>query len=457
MSDLPQLRPETIQLAGNIVEFARTGNRAADKVNAEVARTAYFIAQYYLNSAKQPIKQSTDQRRGRSQGSIEPFPSTWVVDPPGFKRAVAAFACDTAEIRNLQAFHEYEASTPRGSISDEPNHPSDQSERRSSGSTEDIPRQTPARQFPGMAQPPMNRDDLQAMIRDAVRENVREAVTAALTGYQPNQPRHGSPGPPGEPGPPGPPGADGNGNGNGNTKAFRPRDIGLFDPNPDLDPVEVKDEKQVYHNVFSFTNRLRVKASTMDPAVLRQNVESCLLGKADRWYTQELAHITRVSMRNDNNGVKEWCKALEARFKESPSRALALLEGIRYTVQDARRRRDPVDYVQSIILHGQNSTMATTDYQQVMLVYEHMDAELRRDLPHPNPQSTIAGLIEVLNEEKNIWFDLYSSQNTTANSSQSYQQQGRNRFPTNARFGPNPPFSPYSIERQAQFLNRWAP
>ncbi len=64
----------------------------------------------------------------------------------------------------------------------------------------------------------MDHNELQAMIWDAVRENVREAVTVTLVGYQPDQPHQGPPGPPG---PQGPPGQDRNdGNGNGNTKTI---------------------------------------------------------------------------------------------------------------------------------------------------------------------------------------------------------------------------------------------
>ena len=64
----------------------------------------------------------------------------------------------------------------------------------------------------------------------------------------------------------------------------------------------------------------------MDTAVLRQNLNSCLLGKADMWYTEELAHLSRLDLQNDNNGVVEWCNALESRFRDSPERALAALK-----------------------------------------------------------------------------------------------------------------------------------
>ena len=63
--------------------------------------------------------------------------------------------------------------------------------------------------------------------------------------------------------------------------AFRLRDIEYFDLNSLVSSVEVKDSHNIYHNVFSFINRLQVKAASIDPAVLRQNIELCLLGAAD--------------------------------------------------------------------------------------------------------------------------------------------------------------------------------
>lgn len=75
----------------------------------------------------------------------------------------------------------------------------------------------------------------------------------------------------------------------------------------------------------------------MDATLLRQNIESCLLGAADDWYTNQLNHLSRVGLRSDANGVKEWCDALESRFRDSPGKSLTLLESIRYTVQDVRK------------------------------------------------------------------------------------------------------------------------
>ncbi len=213
---------------------------------------------------------------------------------------------------------------------------------------------------------------------------------------------------------------------------FRPRDVGYFDPSSQGPAIEVKENHNVYHNVFSFTNRLRVKVTTIDAATLRQNVDSCLLGAAEHWYTNELTHISRVGLRNDPDGVKEWCDALEGRFRESPGKSLAALEAVRYTLKDARSRRDPAEYVSNIVLNAKNAGMATTEAAQVRLAYEHMDGELRRDLPRPTEGSTVAGLLEELRHQKDIWFDIYSnrSQDSRSNAPQSGKPQGQ--------FGNNP-------------------
>ncbi|SLM35635.1 hypothetical protein LPUS_04969 [Lasallia pustulata] len=73
--------------------------------------------------------------------------------------------------------------------------------------------------------------------------------------------------------------------------SLKPRDVGYFDPDPDAKAIETKESKTIYHNVFSFTNQLHVKAIPENAIFLRKNLNTCLLGKADRWYTEELDHL----------------------------------------------------------------------------------------------------------------------------------------------------------------------
>ena len=63
--------------------------------------------------------------------------------------------------------------------------------------------------------------------------------------------------------------------------AFRSQNIDYFDSNSDVESFEVKKNHQIYHNMFSFINCLQVKALTMNIVLLRQNLNFCLLEKAD--------------------------------------------------------------------------------------------------------------------------------------------------------------------------------
>lgn len=97
----------------------------------------------------------------------------------------------------------------------------------------------------------------------------------------------------------------------------------------------------------------------------------------------------------------------------------------------------PTDYIQSIVLHGKNAGIATTDHAQVLLAYEHFNGELRLHLPVPTEQSTVASLIEVLNIQKNIWFNIYSRTPAPTRQNQPVQSNRPNRpfQPNHPRFG----------------------
>jgi len=48
-----------------------------------------------------------------------------------------------------------------------------------------------------------------------------------------------------------------------------------------MPPVKVKDTYNIYYNIFSFTSRLKVKATIIDLAIIRLNLYLYLLGKAN--------------------------------------------------------------------------------------------------------------------------------------------------------------------------------
>lgn len=85
----------------------------------------------------------------------------------------------------------------------------------------------------------------------------------------------------------------------------------------------------------------------------------------------------------DRNGVEEWCKALEIRFREPTSQSLRRLESC---------------YIQSMVVHEINSGIATTERQQAKLAYNHLNARLRMTITEPT--DTISTFYRIRQPEK---------------------------------------------------------
>ncbi|KZF20662.1 hypothetical protein L228DRAFT_269959 [Xylona heveae TC161] len=213
---------------------------------------------------------------------------------------------------------------------------------------------------------------------------------------------------------------------------FCSKDIDYFNPGEGQN-VEVCDKDQVYQNIFSFTNYLRVKATTMDPALIYQNLDTCLLGKADKWYTEELSYIQHVGIQMNTNGVKKWYKALEQHFRDLPEKSLVVLKTCYYIIQDTQQNQDVLEYIQSIILNDKNSSTTISNYTQVLLVYEHIDGSLYQDFPIPTKNTTMADFIQIFYKKSHVWFNIYKYQGQTQTQegkSNKHDQRGTfNQFP----------------------------
>ena len=101
-----------------------------------------------------------------------------------------------------------------------------------------------------------------------------------------------------------------------------------------------------------------------------------------------------------------------------------------------RARKDPADYVASIIIHSKNADLATTEAGQVLLAYEHMDGELRRDIPMPSDAAMVASFISDLRRRKDIWYDVYSKHESKP--AEKSKQTGQYNNPFRPNFSSNP-------------------
>ena len=435
-SSAPSISKDLVKTAYQVYAFIEaTGNTHLNEIPQDVGLTVqYIVNKYYRPEPAAEAESSKARQTKRSSAEPLAFPSTWATDLPQFRRVIRAFANRTRDFRSLPQLTSYiERNKAPDTASDqsESNSTAEGSHRRAASegnprrttttptSTEDLPRN------PNMAEAAFSQaqaDQLAAIMANAMRMAGMNQQGRNQQQPQPVQQQERTPQPP----------------------AFRARDVGYFDPNSDVPAIEVKENHNIYHNVYSFTNRLRVKADTMDVALLRQNLDACLLGAAEQWYTNELSHVFRVGLRNDQNKLKEWCDALEARFRDSPGKSLSIVEAVRYTVRDVRARKDPADYVASILIHSKNAGLATTEAGQVLLAYEHMDGELRRDLPMPPDSSTIANFISDLRRRKDIWYDIYSKHEAKPDKGKQTGQYNNNPYRSNL---PSNPFRGFNYGR----------
>ncbi|KAI0993066.1 hypothetical protein K3495_g15118, partial [Podosphaera aphanis] len=214
--------------------------------------------------------------------------------------------------------------------------------------------------------------------------------------------------------------------------SFRPQDLGLFEPNNKAkSPTSFQDGKTVYHDVFSFTARVRTrtegnKSGSWSAQNVAAKLDLCLRGDAETWYTNELSPVTRAGF-STNLGF--WCSALEHRFRDSPTVALDKLEKLRYTIHDARIQQSPEEYVQNIVVLGKNAGTVTTEYAQVLTAYKHIDAPLRLALPKPTISTTLTEFMTNITDAKDIWFDIYKP-----SPSSSFRPQQINRGTPNPRY-----------------------
>ncbi|RKF55477.1 hypothetical protein OnM2_089039 [Erysiphe neolycopersici] len=130
--------------------------------------------------------------------------------------------------------------------------------------------------------------------------------------------------------------------------------------------------KTYYHDVFSFTNRIRAKADSRGSgqwvaANLTAKLDLCLNGGAELWL-------------NLNVGFKSF--AISGFDLKSLS-------------------------TESYIVLGRHAGTATTEYTQILTVYHHTNAALRVSLPKPTNSTILSNFMANITETKEIWFDLY--------------------------------------------------
>ena len=348
-----------------------------------------------------PSSAREERSRARSNSVEAPsWPTSWALDRSIFRTALRTFEAGTEALRRLRdppstgaSPHTSPTNTPSGSSSNPPS--SVGQTTRATSAEEGIYNKPIGPEPPVMAG---------QMTPQELRDFITQTVNAAV---QNSRAPAGAPGPPG---PPGPPGADGgaNGNGNGNSR-WNTADLGYFDPHLDKSYGEgeiVTVGKDVYYrSPILFVERIRDLATIKGASIVRSNLNTALRGSALAWYTAELSNLERVGLRADENGVEEWCSAIIKRFKEATGVALHNLTTEKYSVHDARTRREPAAYVQTILRHAKSANIDNAE-NQLTFAYQGIAAELRAFVDPPTSTTTVASFIQTLELKKDTWFEM---------------------------------------------------
>ena len=176
--------------------------------------------------------------------------------------------------------------------------------------------------------------------------------------------------------------------------SFKAEEIGYF--HPDLDKsygegdVVFSGKDTLIRDVHLFCDRIRDVAELRGPNLVKASLPGCLRGIALQWYMHELSQGLKLGMRHDT-GVQIWCDELTKRFKTDPSKALDKLYAAKYTMDDARNQREPIDHVQAVIRYGKSA--ALNEENQLIFAWKGLDPQLQRDIRIPRSDTTVAEFI----------------------------------------------------------------
>ena len=500
IDDVP-LDRRTVKLAYQIKDFVRTGHASAGLVKPSTGEVINYI------TARQPrpfelaatVELNPDRERtSRSRSaSLEPtsyFPIDWPVDKPAFRKAVATFVKDTRQLAEKLSPSSDSASTSLETTAESSKAGSTSQTSKASAS------QTSAEEaiYQEPIGPAIDADIIMSDTNNdgANRNNASgndnprnfngtgftQQQWTALQGLISNI--NVQPGPQGQQGErgqqamPGVPGVPGEGTSSSSTERWNSADLGYFDPHLEKSYGEgeiVTVGKDLYYrSVILFVERVRDLATVKGDALVRTNLNTSLRGAALRWYTAELSNLERTGLRNDPRGVEEWCSALLRRFKELPGVALSHLTSEKYTMADARAKREPADYVQAIMRHAKAADIDSL-LNQLTFAHQGIAAELRVFIDPPSSSTTVASFIQSLEMRKDAWFELNSrhvgqrlpgqsnqrqafrslSQQPNQNQGQQFYRQQQQQYDHRPYSQQHPfPYRPYSSDDQNAYKSQ---
>jgi hypothetical protein len=117
------------------------------------------------------------------------------------------------------------------------------------------------------------------------------------------------------------------------------------------------------------------------------------------WYTAELSEEAKELVRTGNN-LDVWERYLIKRFRDRSNVAMVTIIRERYTMDDARRRREPREYASFIMRAARSAEPG--EAHQIMLIYNSLDLEFQRDVSMPGLTMKMQDFLQSLDDKKDI-------------------------------------------------------
>ena len=413
---------ETVVLGFQILDFISTNHHYGSEASESFRER---LEQFTSNQFRPPAPPSTSRTRAgsrsRSDQSEEPplFPGDWTIDKSQFRAALRKFknavsssgpSSPTRRVPQLKSSHSH-----------------------SSGPF----RLSPAES--NMADNPNDGNDAQPTLRAQIEAHTAAQITAAMNqlqanmqqqflqlqqqmaGMGPQQPFPQPQNPENNQGPVHPGGPF------GNNKEWNAEDIGYFDPDYDGEGPVVSAGKSVYYrDVYAFIERLKDMTPIRGMEKLRTVLPQCFRGSALIWHSTEVSERDKRLYRTAP--LEEWYDILTTRFKERTPMALIKMQAARYTMTDAKNRKDPRAYVQNVTRYAKAANL-TSVLNQLAMAWNNLDWEFRLHIPEPTADTTLQQFLESLDAKSDMWFEMARHRG----SSTSFRDRNRDSKPSSSK------------------------
>jgi len=445
---------DTVVLAFQLDEFIQSGHAFAGEVDDITRHIISHLIRRNFRPA-QPLRSlNPREQRARLRSTEAPsWPSDWAVNVTAFRAAITRFQAGTQATRQFLEAPASAGNTPPSSPPSSGQGPSSSSPNTSlSGHST---RQTSAEE--AIYQRPLGPNQRPQQSSTMANAGFNETQLTELRNLIASLVAAPPAGPPGPPGPQGPQGPQSDSTASATSK-WNAGDLGFFDPMYNGksastgSSLEHASKETYFRDIHLFIERAKDLA-TIKGAMVRENLWTCLRGTALEWYTAELSDTEkRLSKYGATDAdITEWTQLLAGRFKEPSNVAIDAVLRERYSMRDTSSRREPREYAQKILRSAKDAGMSLLQ-NQLDIIYNGIDLELRRDVKRPDNNTTINSFLTSLDDCKHEWWALASRKSerhnrsvppnrSNNNNSNSYGQRQPQQYGQYQNF--RQPFIPY--------------